>query len=27
MQEVLSWGVDGLFTNEPVLMREVLAAG
>jgi glycerophosphoryl diester phosphodiesterase len=26
MQEVLSWGVDGLFTNEPVLMREVLAA-
>ena len=27
MREVLSWGVDGLFTNEPVLMREVLSAG
>ena len=27
MQKVLSWGVDGLFTNEPVLMREVLSAG
>jgi len=25
MREVLSWGVDGLFTNEPVLMKEVLS--